>query len=418
MTITPKDKEILRKLAAKQAEIAALPVQQEKIDLWSKCNRLEKCRPPVYLDEMPWNEFAKEEGLGLACEDNFCRGMEADLRRTLYRWEHMPADMVVEGTFYSPLAIGDSGYGISEDTDIVTTDETSDVVSRHFKVVIKEAQDIEKILVPKVTHDERESARRYGVLNEAFGDLLKIEKRGAAGWWFAPWDELIRWWGIQEALTDLVLKPELIHRAMERLVDAHIGRLEQLIEMGLLSLNNCNVRVGSGALGWTDELPGEEAEPGAVEPKHLWGCATPQIFSEVSPQMHDEFALKHELRWLEKFGLNYYGCCEPLHHKIGILRKIPRLRKISVSPKAKADVAAAEIGNDYVLSLKPNPAILATDDWDADKVRAYTRELFEQTRGCVVEMIMKDISTVRYKPRRLHDWARIAVEEAERIAGG
>jgi hypothetical protein len=27
--------------------------------------------------------------------------------------------------------------------------------------------------------------------------------------------------------------------------------------------------------------------------------------------MHEEFALQYEKRWLERFGLTYYGCCEP-----------------------------------------------------------------------------------------------------------
>ena len=44
----------------------------------------------------------------------------------------------------------------------------------------------------------------------------------------------------------------------------------------------------------------------------MWGCSNAQIFSEVSPKMHWEFALEHDLRWLRRWGLNYYGCCEPL----------------------------------------------------------------------------------------------------------
>ena len=64
----------------------------------------------------------------------------------------------------------------------------------------------------------------------------------------------------------------------------------------------------------------------------MWGCSNAQIFSEVSPEMHWEFALEHDLRWLERWGLTYYGCCEPLDRKIDLLRRIPNLRKISVSP--------------------------------------------------------------------------------------
>jgi hypothetical protein len=41
-------------------------------------------------------------------------------------------------------------------------------------------------------------------------------------------------------------------------------------------------------------------------------------------------------------------------------------------------------------------------------------EALEKSRGCVVEVIMKDISTVRDEPRRLSEWA---VMDAEVCAG-
>jgi len=40
--------------------------------------------------------------------------------------------------------------------------------------------------------------------------------------------------------------------------------------------------------------------------------------------MHNEFALKYEIPILSRFGLNSYGCCEPLHDKIKYLKQIPR----------------------------------------------------------------------------------------------
>ncbi len=46
--------------------------------------------------------------------------------------------------------------------------------------------------------------------------------------------------------------------------------------------------------------------------------------------MHEEFALKYEMRWLEQFEVNYYGCCEPLHNRMDIVSKISNLRKVSM----------------------------------------------------------------------------------------
>jgi hypothetical protein len=132
--------------------------------------------------------------------------------------------------------------------------------------------------------------------------------------------------------------------------------------------------------------------------------------------MHEEFALQYERRWLERFGLNYYGCCEPLHLKLGLLRSVPRLRKVSMSPLADLASAAAQTGRDLVLSIKPNPAILAGDVWRPEVARQELRDLLRQASGCVTEVIMKDVSTVRYAPQRLWEWARIASEVADEAA--
>jgi len=43
-------------------------------------------------------------------------------------------------------------------------------------------------------------------------------------------------------------------------------------------------------------------------------------------------------------------------------------------------------------------------------------EKLEKARrfGCVLEIHMKDISTVKYQPQRLWEWARIAAEVVEK----
>ena len=51
------------------------------------------------------------------------------------------------------------------------------------------------------------------------------------------------------------------------------------------------------------------------------------------------------------------------------------------------------------------------------QARAEIRQFLEAAHGtCHVELIMKDISTVRYQPQRLWEWAAIAMEEAETFA--
>jgi hypothetical protein len=127
--------------------------------------------------------------------------------------------------------------------------------------------------------------------------------------------------------------------------------------------------------------------------------------------MHKEFWLDYAAKWFSRFGLGYYGCCEPLDGKIEIIRQVPHVRKISMSPWVDVAKGAERIGRDFVFSRKPSPALLAGDRWEPDRVERDLRITLEQCalHGCPVELILKDISTVRYRPQRLWEWADLAM---------
>ena len=96
--------------------------------------------------------------------------------------------------------------------------------------------------------------------------------------------------------------------------------------------------------------------------------------------------------------------------------RIPRLRKISMSPWADPNVAAPRARGKYVLSFKPNPAVFAGDTFPEDRARADLRDMLGKAEGCATELIMKDISTVRGKPQHVAQWSRIALEIAAEFA--
>jgi hypothetical protein len=414
--LTAGDTDILRRLAADLAVIAALPVHKEKARLWQKLNDLEPVRPMVWINEICWHEMNVDNELTLRTEHPWAQEQERDLRRTLYQWRHLPGDMIVDDYLACPLAIHSTDFGIMEDVDIVTTDAATDIVSRHFHVQIRDFADLEKIKMPVVTHNQQATDLYYEAMCHVYSGIMPVRKVGQTHIWFTPWDYLIRWWGIQEAMIDLVERPELVHAGVERMVDAWMIELDQFVDQNLLAVDANNTRIGSGGYGYTNKLPGQDLDPNYVKPHNMWGCSNAQIFSEVSPEMHWEFAVKHDLRWLERWGMVYYGCCEPLDRKIEILRRIPNLRKISASPWCKTDRLIQKVGNDYVLSRKPNPAVFADDGWDPERARQDLRSFLEKARGCSVELIMKDISTVRYHPKRLWEWETIAMEVAEEFA--
>ena len=64
------------------------------------------------------------------------------------------------------------------------------------------------------------------------------------------------------------------------------------------------------------------------------------------------------------------------------------------------------------MSNKPSPALIAGESVNWDEVRKdiqYTVDL-AKTNNVNLEMILKDVSTVKFDPARLEKWAEIAME--------
>ena len=127
--------------------------------------------------------------------------------------------------------------------------------------------------------------------------------------------------------------------------------------------------------------------------------------------MHWEFDLQYSLPLMEKCAYTYYGCCEALDNKIDMLKRIPNLRKIGVSPWANVEKCAEQTGKDYVLARKPNPAYVAIKT-DPEVVRKETAQTVEAALkyGCPCEFVLKDISTVGFNPQNLIIWAKTVSE--------
>lgn len=412
MNVSEKDRKILRELAEKVRDIANMPEQETKRQMWFRHNRLERVRPMVLIfPEGAWGELLSDKTLETG--DDFCRNYELQLRRIIYQWEYMQDDNVVEPVIRCPLVVEDTGWGVEQNA--VRPERLKG--AKHFEPVIKEEADIDKIQMPRINIDWETTEQNFHKCLEIFSDILAVEKSGICGFWFAVMDDFATLRGFDNLFFDLVDRPKWVHKAMNKMTEGYLSRLEQLESQKALSLNNRNHYVGSGGVGYTDELPQPNFDGSQVRPIDMWGFATTQIFSEVSPAMHEEFALQYEKKFLEKFGLNCYGCCEPLHKKLNIIkRNIPRLRRISMSPWVDVEEAAKGIEDKYIFSYKPNPAVIAAEIWNPDYVRRHLRDVLEKTKGCIIEIIMKDTHTCRNRPRRMWEWVKIAKEIAEEFA--
>ncbi|NQU11855.1 hypothetical protein HQ590_13760, partial [bacterium] len=289
---------------------------------------------------------------------------------------------------------------------------TNSVVSHQYADQIPDDAALDKMALPTVTVDDALDRRHLATAHEIFDGILDVRLVGPA-WGYSlhggMWDQITCLRSAERVLYDLADRPDFCHRLINHFVRRMSHIVDQYEALGLFDVDAPLVHC-TGA--YTDELPAADYDGKIARAKDVWIFGLGQVFSTVSPAMHDEFEIQPARPLLERFGLCYYGCCDPLDRKIHIVRQIKNVRKISISPWADAERAASQIAADYVFSAKPNPALLATDQFDEELVR---KELTHIVATCrqyrtPCELILKDVSTVRHQPERLTAWDRIAKE--------
>ena len=404
------DRKRLRDLAARYADIAALPIQEERRRLWRAHNSLRPERPMILIfPEGGWSELVPESLL--ACQDPQARSVEHDLLRRIYHHEHFVDDLAFDGVWGVQMAISLTGWGLEGAREPSTTERGA----WKFAPVLNTRDDLDRLQVPRVSHDEAETDRRIEAAQVLFGDILPVRVKGVAHISYHLMSQYTALRGLEQMMVDMFDDPDFLHSTMRFFVSAHQAILRQYEEQNLLSLNNDGTYHNSGGVGYTDELPPADCDPARIRPRDMWSSAESQELAQVGPAQHEEFALQYERQLLEPFALNGYGCCEPLTDRLDYVLKIPRLRRLSISPWADTRIAAEALGSDYILSWKPKPMHLV-GDFDEQMIRSYIREMIDlaKANGCVLELILKDTHTCEHHPERFDRWSAIAREEVER----
>jgi len=414
MILNNKDITRLRELAKQVREIAELPIQQKNKALWQAVNDRKMIRPTVFVRDYPIYMINYNNELTTTIEDEFLQKIEADLLLMIYEWKHLRCDRVIEPIIKCPVTVEDTRFGceaaVRDLRDVIYGEEIN--TSKHFERQINCVEDLEKIKDPIVTYDEETTMKNFNLMKEIFDGILDVKLYGIDFFHFVPWDDLLSWMGIEEGMYDFVLNPELMHKAVEKYVEASINRAKQYERLGLVSSNNTNMKVGQGGPGYTSELPPPTESGIGARLCDNWGDGADQILTSVSPAMSQEFAFNYEKKWAEMFGLFAYGCCERLDHKINELKTFKNLRKLSISPFADLEAAMEKLGGDVVVSFKPNSNYLTDPVWNKELSKKELIRVCELAHkyNCNVEIIMKTLITLRGEPQRLWEWCDMALD--------
>ena len=396
-----RDRGILRSLAERYSEIANLDIQKERIDRYYRTISMDEVRPVVLISEVPWGEIGDDE-LTCRCENSEVHWLERQLRLSLYQWDHFQADYVIPPVFRVGKRVRSSGVGMQVQEDRMGGDTGTYIVSHRYKEQLNTEEDLEKLEIPVITYDKESTERAAELASDVFSGLLPVQVVGTS-FGFAIWDHVYQLRGVEAFFMDFAERPDFMHKTAQKFTEIGAATARQYQELDLLDASPLLLHCTPAC---TRDLPADDFS-GKVRLQDTWGRCSAQIFSSVSPQMHDEFDLAYNQKLFGDCGLLYYGCCEPLDLKIDILRKrFKNLRKVSITPWADAEVAARNIGRDYVFAAKPNPAFVNSPTFNPEPVEQEIREVLDACKkyGTTCEFVLKDISTIANNPNNLTQW--------------
>ena len=174
--LSPSERQILRHLAGRVAELAARPLEHNKRELWYRHNSLQSTRPLIFCDpENGWNEIITENIL--ECRGSLSRRWEIILRKEIFYGEKMKDDKPIEPYF-------DIGYTHEKidwlDREIIHGGKEGG--SYVWEAQIKNTEDLAKIKEPGIVVDYKTTLETFELACSVFKDLLTPKLKGL--WWW------------------------------------------------------------------------------------------------------------------------------------------------------------------------------------------------------------------------------------------
>jgi hypothetical protein len=406
-----KDRKYLRGLGQRVKEISQKSRQSENRALWIRHNKLEPVRTMyIIYPEDGWIDLLGPEQLQL--QSPFWRNYEWYLQHLIFRDQELDDDFVIGSEIVVPLdhTILDADYGMP-----LQYHRVPDTGAYCWDPPLEKYSDVKKLRKPNLVIDadqEKRTAQKVSAVGDVFTDILEVKTYLTANLSVNHPGILAGMRGIQQMMLDMHDAPQFLHEILEFITEGYLGFYKQMEASGCLRPNTGAQYVDSGGNGYTDEFP-HQKDGSPVQLSNLWGFGVAQEYSEVSPRMHYEFGLQYQNRVLELFGVNSYGCCEPYTHKFEILKTVPRLRRISISPWCDTREAAEKLARQYIFSWKPNPSIILYEE-DFSRVAEYIRKNMLLARDCVLEIFFKDPVHLKGKLPRIKHFAKLLRAEVEK----
>ncbi len=294
------------------------------------------------------------------------------------------------------------------------TNSEADGGAYHIDPVILNDDDFDKIKKPALSIDEYATRiKREKVMELVNGNVAVDLCRGPFLRGFTA--DLSQQLGYLMGIENFMLFPhmysEQMHRLLSRMRDGVLETLKKNEKDGNVSRS----ATFNQSEPYFDDIPDPRANENGVGLNTLAAFFAAQEYTGVSPRQFEEFLFRYQKPIMELFAHITYGCCENLTDKIDILRTLENLHTIAVTPSADVERCAKQIGEDYIVSWRPNPTDTVSAEFNEEKIRNLLKRYMESLNGCYAHLMLKDVETVGGDPGRIKSFFDMARDEFIKI---
>ncbi len=398
-TVTTNDREILRKLARRQRDVALSPEMDERVSSWKALNNFRMKRPMVVLELATFEQELIPQRL--ACENSTLRKIEAELWRNILPFELFEDDYAVPDYFPVPWSIRFELFGVT-----IKRAHADGSLGHRFEYIVDDLEtDFPRLGESRWSVDRGETKANMELAGDIFGDILP-PKLVMDAVYSVPTQQVVHMMGMENMLYAMMDCPDVFKALMNRIAEDTVAYFRWLESEGLLLPTASFERLGQGTWCFTDELP-----HGAVSStREVWGFMDSQETVGISPEMYGEFVFPYYQRIAGEYGLLSYGCCEPVHAIWEpYLSKLGNLRKVSISPWCDEEYMGARLrGKRIVYQRKPSPNFLGVgSELDEDEIRKHIIKTLKAAKGCALEFTQRDVYTLNGNPEKARRYIAI-----------
>ncbi|MCQ2457921.1 MAG: hypothetical protein MJ142_04200 [Clostridia bacterium] len=409
MSISDKDRAVLRDLAARQAELAASPRNRRLYADWmaNGASKEQVTRPLIRIEINTFEDQLLPAMM--KCEGEDARRIERRMLRPITNFTLFEDDTLVPDYYAVEDKFRFVPFGLP------VKRQTTDGIGHHFIPYLHDLEEDEHLLGPSGYElYEDYAGQLVREAEDIFGDILPVRRISDAAY-CTPMQDIVHIMNMDDLYIAMIDDEDRFTAILDRLTDDYIAFFRLQESSGTLHSCARMQHLCQGTYCFTNELPDMKPRAKLTD---MWLFMDSQETAGVSPAMYRDLVFPYYKKVMDCFGLVSYGCCEASHPIWDeCLSTVSNLRKVSVSPWCDEEFMGERLRGTGVTFLRKPPATLLGMDTpylDEDATLACFRKTAKAIRGCKAEIIQRDVYKIGSSAEKVHRYvelARMALDE-------